>query len=331
MKQLLLATLWLLSSIGLFAAEEEVALEAAWGTLRGTLWLPSTPGDTALVMIAGSGPTDRYGNSKAGIQTQAYALLAQEISEAGYALLSYDKRGIAASYYNNPETILSDCRFAYYVDDAERWVEELHRRGYAHIYLIGHSEGAKIALQVAARNPKVEGVISLCGPGFPIDEILKVQLAAQLLAVDYTLYAQACRIIDTLKRGETPDPEQIPASLQGLFPPYLNTFYHEDMACDPCQVARKLTCPLLIVSGGRDLQVSAANGEALKKAYPSAEVVLFERMAHTLKESEGSSVQTQMEAYTNPSLPLAAGLVERILEFLHKPQVRRPKRASFDL
>ncbi len=313
-RTLLPLLLLLCLSLPTMAKEEPVELPAAWGTLRGTLWLPDTPTETAVVLIAGSGPTDRYGNSPAGVRTNAYALLAEALSQTGIAVLSYDKRGIAASPYHNPEELLTDCRFSHFIDDAERWIEVLKTRGFRRILLVGHSEGAQIALEVAARNPEVAGVVSLCGAAYPIDEILKVQLTTQLLAVDYALYAKACRIIDTLKRGETPS--EVPQPLVSLFPTYLNTYYHEWMALDPRKTARSLQCPLLLIGGGRDTQVSAANARALKEACPTAEWQIFEAMAHTLKNTEGKSTQEQLDAYTNPSLPLSEGLVERILAFV---------------
>lgn len=308
--------LLLLLPLALFGAEEELSVKCPAGTLRGTLWSPDAPTDTALIMIAGSGPTDRYGNSPAGVRTNAYTMLAKEISQAGYALLSYDKRGIGASPYNNPEELRSDCRFIYFADDVERWIEELKSRGYRQIILMGHSEGALLAQIVATRNEKVAGVISLCGAGFPIDEILKVQLAGQLLAYDYTLYGKACRIIDTLKRGEAPS--EVPRELASLFPTYLNGFFHEWMSYDPRELVGRLQCPLLIIGGGRDTQVSEANAHALKGAAPTARLKIFEQMAHTLKSTEGRTAQEQLDAYLNGEQPLTEGLSEAIIAFIRE-------------
>lgn len=316
MRHCWLISLLLLLALPLKASEQELSVELSWGTLRGTFWQPDEASDTALILVAGSGPTDRYGNSPAGIRTQAYALLAKELTEAGYAVLSYDKRGIGASYYLRPEELLTDCHFGYFADDLERWVEELQQRGYRRIFLVGHSEGALLAKIVATRRSDIQGVVSLCGAAFPIDEILKVQLTPQLLAIDYNLYASACRIIDTLKQGETPT--AIPASLNSLFPTYLNEFYHEWMSYDPRRLAGELKSPLLIVGGERDTQVSPANARALKEAQPSAQLVIFESMTHTLKSSEGRTTQEQLDAYTNPSTPLCEGLTQAIIDFLKR-------------
>lgn len=302
---------------GQAGGREEVALEAAaWGTLRGTLWLPDAPTETALLWVAGSGPTDRYGNSPQGLRTEAYALAAEALSQAGYAVLSYDKRGIGASYYLNREEMLSDCRFENYVEDARRWVDYLRARGYRRVVIVGHSEGSLIALLVAQEAGVVDALISLCGAAMPIDQILKMQLGAQLLTQNYALYAAACRIIDTLKRGD--EPTAIPAALGSLFPAYLNRFYWEQMRHDPCQLVRQVACPVLVIGGEYDGQVPAAQAHALMQARPDAAGCIVARMCHVLKRAEGPSVSEQTALYMQPEEPLAEGLVEAMTDFLSR-------------
>ncbi len=296
------------------STREEVAIEASWGTLRGTLWLPETATSTAILLIAGSGPTDRYGNSPAGIQTNCYALLAEALQEAGYATLSYDKRGIAASYYLHSEELLTDCHFTHYVEDAWSWVKVLYQRGFERVVIAGHSEGSTIALAVAESHPEVSAVISLCGAAWPIDQILKMQLGAQLLPSHYALYASACRILDQLKQGEAPT--EVPSTLATLFPAYLNTFYYEQMQYDPQQLLRRLTCPVLLVGGGHDSQITAENTRTLKGCAPKAQWIIVEQMCHVLKDAEAGPVSSQLVSYTTPSLPLSAPLVPALLDFL---------------
>ncbi len=308
---LLLAILTLSSA----SAQEEVAIHNEWGTLRGTLLKPDLGSDTALLFIAGSGPTDRNGDSRPALSTQCYALLAEKLEAEGFASLRYDKRGIAASYYRDREQMIADCRFDYYVDDAERMVDLLRERGFGRVVLIGHSEGALIAFIVAQRAAgKVDAVVSLCGAAYPMDEILKSQLAAQLLGFDMGLLMQANRIIDTLKRGGTPD--NIPSKLASLFPSYLNRFYTEQMSYDPRQLIRQLSCPVLIVGGGNDCQVTSDNARALQQACPAARTVVIEGMTHTLKTDAGRTAAEQIKAYTDPSQPLSEGLAAAIVDFL---------------
>lgn len=321
MKKYLLLLL-LLCLCGTLRAQEEVALDCPWGTLRGTLLTPELKEDegktnrTAVLLIAGSGPTDRNGDSRGGLSTRCYALLAEALQAGGFSSLRYDKRGIGGSYYRDREELLADCRFTYFVDDALLWAEWLREeRGFARVVLAGHSEGALIALLAAAQAPeKVDAVVSLCGAAWPMDEILKVQLMNQLADYDMGLLLAANRIIDTLKRGG--EPENIPAGLASLFPAYLNDFYHEQMNCDPQRLAAGLKCPMFVAGGTHDGQVTPDNARALHRACPGSQLVLVEGMTHTLKRSEGRTPAEQTAAYTNPSLPLADGLTTPLLEFL---------------
>ena len=73
--------------------ERPVALERDFGTLYGTLTVPARGAETAVLLIAGSGPTDRDGNNR-GLRCDCYRLLAEALAAAGYAVLRYDKRAI---------------------------------------------------------------------------------------------------------------------------------------------------------------------------------------------------------------------------------------------
>ena len=62
---------------------------------------PDKAGATPLaVIIAGSGATDRDGNSVQGLATDAYKQLASALGELGIASVRYDKRGVSGSAEN---------------------------------------------------------------------------------------------------------------------------------------------------------------------------------------------------------------------------------------
>ena len=90
----------LLSSL-VFAASvaqaQPASVKVFGGTLSGTLELPTGSGPFPVALIvAGSGPVDRDGNSpKSGLQTDCYKLLAEALAGRGIASLRYDKRGVA--------------------------------------------------------------------------------------------------------------------------------------------------------------------------------------------------------------------------------------------
>jgi hypothetical protein len=76
-----------------------------------------------------------------------------------------------------------------------------------------------------------------------------------------------------------------------------------------------MTVPASFAQGRTDIQVTVGDAEALAAAKPDATMVLVDDMAHTLKQAT-SSTADQNAAYTDPSVPLAAGLMPPIITFL---------------
>src|SRR4051794_33755265 len=116
----------LLISFALSLGAEEVSIKTASGTIYGTLLLPSkTPAPVAII-IAGSGPTDRNGNSIALTgPNNSLQMLADGLAANGIGSLRYDKRGVAASIAAGP--IEHEILFDMLVDDAAAWAKKLAR------------------------------------------------------------------------------------------------------------------------------------------------------------------------------------------------------------
>lgn len=293
-----------------------VALERDFGRLYGTLTVPARGAETAVLLIAGSGPTDRDGNNRLGIRSDCYRLLAEELTAAGYAVLRYDKRAIGSSVLDDP-TLVAELTLDQYIDDATALADYLAGEGFRRVVLAGHSEGALIASVAAQRSPAVAGIISLCGAGYPMDEVLRLQLAGQLVPAHMELFVEAEQIIAALKRGERVDMTYHTQGLQALFNSGVQPFIISQMRYDPRQELRKAKVPVLIVGGGNDLQVPADNAEALAAARRDARKCIIPGMAHTLKACAETTLEGQLHtAYGDPALPLAPGLVQAITEFL---------------
>lgn len=298
----------------LAAAEREIALTRDFGTLYGTLVVPDgPPAETVVVMIAGSGPTDRDCNNRLGIRTNAFRYLAEALEKAGIASLRYDKRGIAQSVYDDPER-LSEVVFEDFVADAAAWVDHLAGEGFRKIVLLGHSEGATIALCAAQGNPRITAIIEVSGAGHPLDFILQGQLAQQLATTDPGLYIRVTGIIDALRHGKRVD--DIPQPLTALFDPSVQPFLISAFRYDPCRLIAALDIPVLILQGDNDLQVPAAEADALADAQPRARKVVVKGMTHTLKKSDGRTLNEQLAAYTDSTLALAPELTEAVTEFI---------------
>ena len=279
--------------------------------------MPDAGSDTAVLIVAGSGPTDRNGNSGAGLNTYSYKMLGETLAHSGYAVMRYDKRGIGGSPIP-AEDILS-LVFEDYIDDARACAKFLRAEGFERVIVAGHSEGGLIALQLAAEEACcLDGVVLLCAPGYNMAEILNFQLSQQLVPAYMGLMVKSTAIINSLKAGRMVAQEDIPAELMSLFHPTVQPFIISNMRYEPTELAAKCRVPMLIVSGGRDIQVSVSNGERLHGANPAAEHRMFENMTHVLKDADTSDRMMQvMSIYTNANLAITEALAPAIVEFIN--------------
>lgn len=315
MKRLLTALL-LLAAVSAAAQERNVALARDFGTLHGTLLTPDAGAQTVALIIAGSGPTDRNGNSPLIAPSNMYLYLAQELEKAGIASLRYDKRAIGASRFDDPEKI-ADVVLEDYIGDVAAWADFLAAEGFRRVVLIGHSEGSLLAICAAQQTDKVAAVISVSGAGYPIDEIVQLQLAASLVPAHLSLLMEANGIIAALKRGERVDMTYHDPALQGIFNPGVQPFLISWMRHDPRAEIRRLTVPVLIVNGDNDIQVSPDNAEQLAKAQPRAQLRILPGMTHMLSRSDARTREEQLQkVYTASAQPLDPDFITVVTEFI---------------
>lgn len=308
MKRLLLVILLLSTALAAFA-QEEMVLDTPEVRLAGTLLTPAAEGRFPVVLIiAGSGPTDRDGNQLFG-KNNSLKLVAESLQDAGFASLRYDKRGVGQS----EDSLMreADVRFEDFISDARRWVELLSGDDrFSSVWIAGHSEGSSIGLAAAQENPRVSGMICIAGAGRPMDEVLREQLSSQPpLIRDY-----AYRVLDTLKSGRMfPD---VAPMLASLFRPSVQPFLISRLRYDPQQLIATLKIPILIIQGDTDIQITVEDAERLAAANPSAEKVIVPGMNHVLKHCPSTDKEQQLPVYRNPSLPLSEGFVEALTLFM---------------
>lgn len=320
MKRLFLAIVAMVATVcSVMAEERDVVIACDWGDISATLNTPVVGSDVAVLIVAGSGPTDRNGNSGQSLNTYAYKMLSDELVKGGVAVLRYDKRAIGLSRVKDPATI-PNVVFGDFVDDAARCVDYLRGEGFERVYVAGHSEGGEIALHLALREDVVvDGLVLLCCPGYAMDQILNAQLSAQLVPQHLGLMLTATTIMQRIKAGESVPVESIPQELMSLFHPSVQSYLCSSMAFDPADLMTRVEQPVLVVSGGRDIQVTKDNAERLMKGAKRGEHIHYEHMTHILKDADTSDrIQQLVTVYVNSKLPLTEGLSDAVLQFVKR-------------
>lgn len=295
------------------AVESPYTIKSGALELAGTLVMPrgATGRVPVAIIIAGSGPTDRNGNSMMGIRPNSYAQLAWQLAEHGIASLRYDKRGMPGTKGTFDMTKMTLDDFA---ADARAAVESLARDArFSKVVLLGHSEGASLALIAARQGPPVAAVISVSGLGRPLGVVMREQLARQFDSATLVRYDTAM----ALYLGGA-QPTNVPPQLAPLFVPINRSFLKSLSSFDPPAAIRAVRQPVLIVQGGRDLQVTVADAERLHAAKPDAQLVVLPLANHVLKQTTDTTLQGQMPTYQNPTVPIIPEVANAIATWILK-------------
>ena len=295
--------------------QRPISLDTGSGELFGSLLLPQSDKPVPVVLIiAGSGPTDRNGNSADGARNDSLKRLAWVLARHNIASVRYDKRGVAASLAATPDE--RNLTLDAYVSDAVAWGKLLKAdKRLGPLIVLGHSEGALVAA-LAAPQLEPAGVISLSGSARPVDQVIRQQLADHLPPA---LLLRSNQILDHLKAGQVD--ADVPGPLEGIFRPSVQPYLISLFRADPCAAFAKLDMPALIIQGTNDIQVGVGDARQLKQAKPDAQLVLVEGMNHVMRIVP-KDVKQQLASYNDPQLPLAAELGSRVVRFIDGLQPR---------
>lgn len=257
--------------------------------LAGSLRLPSAEGRTfpGVLLVAGSGPTDRNGNNPLSARRlDTLKLIAERLAEAQIASLRFDKRGVGASTVA-PRDVEAKARFF-------RWDNAIHDVVAAHgalsdqptvdvhcTGLLGHSEGGLLALAAAPRTRDApRGIVLAATPGRPLGHIIRRQVARRhpllLAEVEHGL----------AEIGATGRPPSATAMTR-LFPPYIGPYLQHAMAFDPVEALTAVDAKCLLVQGTADRQVVPMDDiqpmvDVLTGGRPDSDILIAPSVCHAL-------------------------------------------------
>jgi alpha-beta hydrolase superfamily lysophospholipase len=307
-------------------------------TVHGTLVRPFGPGPfPAVVMVAGSGPTDRDWNSPLLPGSNGSArLIADALARAGFASLRYDKRASGPHARENMQALIGKVSMQSHVDELAGAVRAMASQGYVQdgrIFALTNSEGALHALHYQLGRPALPfaGLVLTAPPGRAVGTLAHSQLAAQAAELPngnelMQLYDAA---IARFLVGEpiAPDPslpQGVQLLLQSLETPANLPFARELWSADAASLLGQVDVPVLIIIGKRDIQVDwQADGEPLQRAAAGHEDVTFlfpEHANHVLKyepKPRSELVPAEVaESYNAPDARLDPQVQAGILEWL---------------
>jgi fermentation-respiration switch protein FrsA (DUF1100 family) len=289
--------------------ESPILLKTLSGSISGTLTIPAnaTGKIPVVLIIAGSGPTDRDGNgAKLGLNGNTYKMLANDLGKNGIATLRYDKRLVGQSVSTTKE---KELRFEDYVDDAIGLINLLSEdQRFSKVIVLGHSEGALVGV-LAIRDQPANAYISVAGAGRQADLIVTEQMKSQPKYIADNFKT----MLDSLRKGkftDNIDPKLYPIARPDIQPYLMSWFRYV-----PTKEIKKAKIPVLILQGTTDIQVPVTDAELLKKAKSDATLVIIPGMNHILKEAPADKEQN-VATYSKPDLPLKPELVTSIVNFV---------------
>lgn len=286
-------------------ADREVTIDGGKAPLHGSLMAPAVlrPGP-AVLLISGSGPTDRNGNSTIPqVHPATMKLIAEGLAQQGIVSLRFDKRGVGDSA--PAMSAEADLRFTTYVDDAVSWARFLASQPRVTcVVLAGHSEGALIATIAAERVP-VCGLALLSGAG----RTARALIAEQLARASESDRAGALSALNDLAAGKPVFNPPLPALFRPSVQPYLMSW----LPIDPVKELAKFSGPVLIVQGVNDLQVSLADAQALDSGSKRATLLLLQGVNHVLKTAPADP-EANLATYADPNLPLDPRVVPALVD-----------------
>lgn len=293
----------------------------------------------AVIMVAGSGPTDRDWNTPLLPGTNgSAALLAEALSAAGFIALRYDKRASGPHAMENMTRLAGKVSMQSHVDELAGGLRLLARREDVdpkRLFILTNSEGALHALNTYHQSlePAVAGLVLTSAPARPVGVLGREQIAAQVAAVpggEKLLAAYDAAMADFAAGRPVNVDESLPEGMRmligGVSAPVNQPFARELWTIDPARLLEEVSIPVLVVLGKKDIQVDWQKDgdvfEALAKKHRNIQIVILENANHVLKfEPKPRSELNAVEAstsYNAEGTRLDGEVVKAVLDWLRK-------------
>jgi fermentation-respiration switch protein FrsA (DUF1100 family) len=289
-------------------ASSNVTTAGPKGPLAATLIDPGKQAP-ALILIPGSGPTDRDGNNVMGVSGGIYRRLAEQLAARGVATLRIDKRGMFGS-----KAAIADANavtIADYAADVHGWATFMRARD----KIACGSRG--IARAASSRSPPRSGrkgfAASSCSPR--PDGRLEISFAQLKPKLPPEMFASAEAAITRLEQRQRVDPASVPAPLAPLFNTAVQGYMIDLMAQDPVKLAAATRLPMLIVQGETDIHVGVDDARALAAAHPGAKLVLIPGINHLWRKAPADPA-ANAATYRDASIPVDPAVATAIARFV---------------
>jgi pimeloyl-ACP methyl ester carboxylesterase len=274
--------------------------------VKGTFLKAEKPNGTAVLIIAGSGPTDRNCNGLGG-ESNAYKFLAEHLASKGISSLRYDKLGVGESLPGIPE---KQMLFYDNVAVAHAVYDFLSQQdGIEKIVIAGHSEGSLVGM-ILSEEVKAHKFISIAGGAFPASDILSTQFKN---IPDPEFSQEAIRVLNLLKEGKKID--KMDKRLYSIFRPSIQPYIKSWFAYDPRIEVSQLKMPVLILQGDNDVQVETKNAEELAMANKKAKKVIVTDVTHVLKKGPRDR-EGNIDSYSSANVDIDDGIKKAITDFI---------------
>jgi pimeloyl-ACP methyl ester carboxylesterase len=274
------------------------------------------------LFIGGSGSHDRHGIASQ-VDLGSHEII-DFLSENGWLCARFDTRGAGNTalgvdfFQMGFEEIVADARAVL------KYLMEVPDGDSGCVVLIGHSQGGVTAIELAIREPRINGIVLLATSARRIDEVLRDQIVVRgewlnqtREQIDKQLH-DLDEFIRLVQGNQEWTAEAIPARFYAAS--RFRQWYRDHLCRVPLDLIARIQCPVLICQGDKDFQVSLKKDaeplyEAAVKAGLQAELRVFEGLDHLFKPVDGDSHISQ---YYDRSRRVSEDLKLTVLRFLEK-------------